>query len=132
MTELKDRIKDVRTSVGLTQADFGSIIGISGPSVSQWEHGYTKPDERSIRLICKEFGVNYGWLIRNVGPKYKEDLPKTNSDIVNKLCKEYGMTSPKEIRLVETFVNLSHEQRLFLIDTVEKLLGIGDDKTQSK
>ena len=128
MSELKDRIKSIRTNVGLTQADFGGIIGVSYGSVSQWERGITTPDEPLIRLMCKEYGVNYGWLTKGVGPTYKSELP--SDTLFDKFCAEYHMDSPDEKELVRNLLSMTSAQRRQLIDLFHTLLG--KNKTQSK
>lgn len=69
---MKDRIKELRKELGLTQIEFGKRIHISGVSVSTAESGKTKPDSQTIELICREYNVNREWLEQGVGPKFKE------------------------------------------------------------
>lgn len=66
--EIKDRIKVVRKTIGITQADFGKQIGITDASVSRLESGENNPSEQTIKLICREFGVSYDWLKNGIEP----------------------------------------------------------------
>lgn len=70
---MKDRIKELRKELGLTQIEFGRRVHISGVSVSTSESGKTKPDSQTIELICREYNVNREWLEHGVGPKFKEE-----------------------------------------------------------
>ena len=54
----------------MNQVDFGAKIGITGGSVSLLESGKNNPSEQTIRLICREFGVNYLWLTTGDDPMY--------------------------------------------------------------
>jgi transcriptional regulator with XRE-family HTH domain len=46
-------IVEKRKERGLTQAELGSMLGISGKAVSKWERGLSKPcDEHLDRLIA--------------------------------------------------------------------------------
>ena len=65
---VKDRIKSVRESSGLSLRAFGSRIGISGASVARLESGENNPSERTIRLICSEFNVRRDWLLTGEEP----------------------------------------------------------------
>lgn len=68
---MKDRIKELRKSLGLTQTQFGkSLGGKSLSAVQKWEMGHTEPDAGTIRLICQQYGVRESWLREGAGPMY--------------------------------------------------------------
>ena len=64
---MNERIKYIRKSSGLTQAEFGERIGITFSSVSLLEKGKNNPSEQTIREICREFDVNKVWLLYGKG-----------------------------------------------------------------
>ena len=64
---MNERIKYIRKSAGLTQAEFGERIGITFSSVSLLEKGKNNPSEQTIREICREFDVNKVWLLYGKG-----------------------------------------------------------------
>ena len=52
MENIRDLIVAKRKERGLTQAELGAKLGISGKAVSKWERGLSKPcDEHLERLI---------------------------------------------------------------------------------
>ena len=52
MENICDLIVAKRKEQGLTQAELGAMLGISGKAVSKWERGLSKPcDEHLERLI---------------------------------------------------------------------------------
>lgn len=52
MENICDMISQKRKERGLTQAELGTMLGISGKAVSKWERGLSKPcDEHLARLI---------------------------------------------------------------------------------
>lgn len=52
MDDICDLISAKRKEHGLTQAELGTMLGISGKAVSKWERGLSKPcDEHLSRLI---------------------------------------------------------------------------------
>lgn len=52
MEKLCDLILEKRKERGLTQAELGAMLGISGKAVSKWERGLSKPcDEHLARLV---------------------------------------------------------------------------------
>ena len=53
MENICDLIAAKRKERGLTQAELGAMLGISGKAVSKWERGLSKPcDEHLDRLIA--------------------------------------------------------------------------------
>jgi transcriptional regulator with XRE-family HTH domain len=56
MKNIGDMIVEKRKERGLTQAELGSMLGISGKAVSKWERGLSKPCEehweRLVALLC--------------------------------------------------------------------------------
>lgn len=78
-TSIGNRIREVRNSFNLSQSDFGKKIGVSRDVINNLELARLKKDpEALIRLICKTYDVNYGWLMNGTGqmhpPKVEEDL----------------------------------------------------------
>lgn len=59
---LGERVKWLRTSLNMTQKEFGAKIGVSSVSISTTESGKTTPDEQTIRLLCSTYNIRRGWL----------------------------------------------------------------------
>jgi putative transcriptional regulator len=50
-TFLPEDIKEVRAQLGLTQADFALLIGVSVATLRNWEQGRRKPDGPAMALL---------------------------------------------------------------------------------
>lgn len=72
MSEINDRIKELRLKMNMSQEEFGRRIGLSKSGISNIESGARGIRERHIKLICSTFNVNESWL-------------KTGEDSINKL-----------------------------------------------
>ena len=57
-----------RTKAGLSQAAVAEKIGISAPSVSQWETGKTKPASNKLREIAALYGCTVDELLTPDNP----------------------------------------------------------------
>lgn len=57
------KIKELRESHGLTQAEFGKIAGVSDKAVSTWENGTAEPRMGSIQKIADHFHISKGELL---------------------------------------------------------------------
>ena len=69
---VNERIKELRSRLGLTQEEFSSKIGLSRNFIAQIETGTKKPSERTIFDICEKFNVNKDWLRTGNGEMFVE------------------------------------------------------------
>ena len=92
-----ERIRQVRQGLGLTQGKFAERIAISFGYLSGMECGDKRVNERVIRLISMEFGVNEHWLHTGEGEMYSESadiaLVKATSifKLLNPKHREYAL-----------------------------------------
>ncbi len=59
---MKDRIKEIRNYLGLSQTDFAKKILVSRSAICKIESGENTPSDQTINLICREFDINEKWL----------------------------------------------------------------------
>lgn len=57
-----ERIRLIRKTFGLTQAELGAKIGKSWKTINRWEAGERNIPDTSLRLISQVFGISYEWL----------------------------------------------------------------------
>jgi DNA-binding transcriptional regulator YiaG len=51
------RLAAQRQKLGLSAADFASLLGVSGQSVYKWEHGESRPRARQLEAIAALRGI---------------------------------------------------------------------------
>lgn len=68
------RLSELRKEKGLSQKDFGKIIGAAQNTVSQWENGSREPDNETINRIANFFNISIDYLLGN------ESTPTTTTD----------------------------------------------------
>ena len=71
---VNERIKEVRTSVGITQAKFAERIAISASYLAEIEHNNKPASERIIRLLIAEYNVNDLWLRTGEGSMFNDGM----------------------------------------------------------
>ena len=69
-----ERIKEVRTAVGLSQAKFARRIAVSSSYVAEMELNKKPISERIIKLISIEFNVNIDWLRTGESSMFNTDV----------------------------------------------------------
>ena len=72
MSEMNERIKEVRKSLGLSGEKFGERLGVTRTAVSLIESGKNKITDQMFRSICREFNVNEEWLRTGEGEMFVE------------------------------------------------------------
>lgn len=93
---MKDRIKLIRSSNGLTQKQFGEALGgKSFSSVQKWEMGLNTPDASTISLMCQKFGVNETWLRTGAG---EMTASKSRAEEMAELIKSLMADRPESFR----------------------------------
>ena len=121
---MKGRIKAVRTSLGLSQAEFGKRIGVRQSTIANYERGFP-PLDAAITAICREFHVREEWL-RNGTGEMKVAEPE---DALAQVLDRYGF--PGFLRpLFEQYAKLPEEaKKTFEAWSREAILEIATDLT---
>lgn len=68
---MKDRIKQIRKAVGLTQQAFADRLGIKQNTVALYEMGRSGISDGIVKSICREFSVSETWLRTGEGEMFR-------------------------------------------------------------
>lgn len=101
---MKERIKLLRKTLNLTQSEFGNKIGATRDAVAAYERG-VNIKEPIIKLICREFNVDYFWLTKGVGEMFNPTLP-----LVDQLAKEYKLSNTYKA-IIQNLLLLSNREK---------------------
>ena len=82
-----ERVKEVRKALGLTLDKFGEKVGVKKQTVSRIENGVNNVTDQMVLSICREFNVNYDFLMNGEGEMF-DDLPQT---VLDELCAQYDL-----------------------------------------
>ena len=72
---MKDRLKELRKSLNMTQQEFADRVSSKQSSIAQYEIGRSAPPDPLVTLICREFNVNETWLRFGDGEMFIEKSP---------------------------------------------------------
>ena len=67
---MKDRLKELRKALNLTQQKFADKLGVKQNTIAQYEMGRNDPSDAVIISICREFGVSENWLRNGEGEMF--------------------------------------------------------------
>lgn len=116
VNRLKERIKELRTQLGLTQQKFADKLGLKRQTIAAYEIGNIEPSDSTLLLICKEFNVNEVWLRTGEGemniPTNPDDryasnlgkLQRTDNDTIIRWVNMIAETNPEVLKQVESFM----------------------------
>ena len=74
MGNIGDLIVKKRKERGLTQAELGAMLGISGKAVSKWERGLSKPCDEHLEKLIALLGLP---VESTITPEGKENAQRT-------------------------------------------------------
>lgn len=112
-----ERVKEIRKSLDLTLEKFGKKLGVTKTTISRIEKGINNLTEQMTISICREYNVNYDYLIRGEGDMF-DDLPQT---VIDELCVQYNL-SDSEKAIIEMYVSLPEDFRQLLKERTTELL----------
>ena len=106
---MKDRLRQLRKELGLTQREFSEKIGIKPNTFSQYESGRNEPIDAVLQLSCEKFNVREEWLRNGSGEMFVQRDP---FDEVYKMVNDMLWDESSELkrRLVTAILRLSPEQ----------------------
>jgi len=112
---INQRIKELRGKLGLNQRDFSKLLSLSGGYIAGIEVNLRKVNDRVIRLIISEFGVNEDWLRFGNGDIFTEKK-----------------TDGKAVRITSLFNDLPLHYQDVVLGTIELLRKANDIEKNKK
>ena len=110
-----ERIRSIRKELGLTLEKFGEKLGVGKGAMSAIELGTRNLTEQMARSICREYNVNYDFLIDGEGEMF-DDLPQT---VLDELCALYDLDD-LDRSLVEMYLEMPEQVRDYLKQEIRK------------
>lgn len=103
------RIKEIRKSLKISQAEFGKQIGLRQSTINDIEHKRCNINDRLIISICARFNVNENWLRTGAGEMF---------NIIDKKYQEFFSIFNNLSPVLQDFL---YQTALNLLDTQSKL-----------
>lgn len=118
-----ERVKKLRKELGLTLEKFGAPLGVQRSALSMIENDKSGIGDRTILLICREYGVSEKWLRDGIGEMF---VPVTRNEKIARFAGELMKDETPEFRrqLVEILADLDDDGWEALACFAEKLAGL--------
>ena len=111
-----ERLKMLRKTLKLSQNQFSQKINFGQSSYANIENGTRNLTDRTIQLICNEFGVNEKWLRTGEGEMFNQ---KSNN-LLDEIVKEYDLNTPLQKRAMELFLKSAPAQRQATLEAIRR------------
>ena len=120
---MKDRFKELRKELNVTQQEFADKLKIRRNFVAQIEMGSKVPSDRTIDDVCREFNVNEEWLRTGNGDMFVPGIKDKQISAMLADVMKSGEDSFRH-RLVSALARLDDEGW----DNLEKLIDMISNK----
>lgn len=103
---IHERLKQLRDELGLTTRAFAAAINMSGGAITNMEKGTRSITERTIRDICREYNVNFDWLVHGIGSMFEDVTSDLDiDDEVKQLAQQYSLLNDSDRELVKKMID---------------------------
>lgn len=111
-----ERVKEVRKTLDLTLEKFGEKLGVKKAALSAIENGKRNLTEQMIISICREYNVNYDYLVYGDGDMF-DRFPET---ILDELCIQYHLDD-EDRDILNLYLELPADAKKALKETIRKM-----------
>lgn len=130
--EIYERIRELRKKeLGLTQEEFGKILGVSRSVIKNIElNALARPDQKEplIKLICREFDINEEWLRSGKEPM-KRQLSR-DEEIIDWAASLAKPGNSEELEFAKKFASMLSRLTVDDWKVLAKMARMMDDKNE--
>lgn len=112
-----ERVLEIRKTLNLTMDKFGEKLGVQKSAISKIEKGRVNLSDQMVKLICREYNVNYDYLTTGEGEMF-DDLPQT---VLEELCQQYDLDDLDKF-IVELYIGLPENVRCCIKSRAKDLI----------
>lgn len=121
-----ERVRAIRSSLDFSLEKFGKQLGVGRSAISKIEKGENSLTDQMARLICREYNVNYDYLMTGDGDMF-DSLPET---VLDELCQQYDLDEYDRF-LIELYISLPAELRAAAKNKARELLAKRKEEKES-
>ena len=123
------RLREIRRYLKMTQTEFGRLLGISGPHISELETGNTAPSRTLLLLMEYRLKMNLKYLLDGKGRMFREPISSISPEGRKegdgreqpRFTKEKEKRN-KKIREMVKFMQENRKARAFLGELIKRFV----------
>lgn len=104
---MNERIKELRSLLGINQGQFAATIGIKQGSLSDIERGRVGLSNTNVKLICKTYNVSEDWLRYGTGNPFLNEFEHRQdlTDLEKEILTKYNLLEESDRKAVESIID---------------------------
>lgn len=114
--EIGDRLKEIRKTLKLTQADFGEKMGLKPTAIGQMENGTRNVTDRTLILLEEKYNVNSDYLLYGNGGMFIQ----SNTFSLDEYARTNGLTERDRV-IIREFMALDPSAKDAVYNMLEKV-----------
>lgn len=103
---MKERFKELRKNLDLSQTDFAERMGVTRSVINNIERGVVEPKEYLVNLVCKTYGANRAWLETGEGEMFYPEM----DDVLGLLAQKYQLDERKTA-LIRAYLEMPQDKQ---------------------
>ena len=123
MEKISEKIKILRTKLGVTQKHIASILGVDRSTYTYYELGKTVPNWSMIKRIAKVFKISPYNLLEDDNKYIASDISSSSKRRSNL----YDLSNPEK-KLVLSLRSLPEDERKKVMKSIDKILKTLENK----
>ena len=126
---LSTRLKELRATKQISQAELSNILGVTQQAVGKWERDKTTPDYETLKKLASFFNVTTDYLLGNdapaasslppLTPKDEREISKDLENMIESLSGAAAMGDPEDDEDME-MLRASLKQAMVLSKRIAK------------
>lgn len=109
---MNERVKELRSLLGMSQEQFAEEIGLKQGSLSDIERGRVGLSTANVKLICKTYHVSEEWLRSGAGQPFSHDFEYRTvlSPLEKEILSKYNILDEKDRKAVERIIDSLYQK----------------------
>lgn len=116
---MNQRIKAIRSALGMNQTEFGERIGVKQTTIAGYENGSRTPSDAVILSISREFEISETWLRTGDGEMFIRPDP---DDEIDRILAQISASDDELIRrIVRAYWRLDEKEKAAISKLIDGL-----------
>lgn len=110
-TSIGERIKYIRTEMGLNRDEFAEFLTVSRNTIARYETNERKPDADFIIIFCGSCEVSADWLLFGILPEDQQQQLSVDEMLLIALCRRHPDEVIHRLRALLTAIALGESEK---------------------
>lgn len=105
-----ERLRQAREALGMSKAELGRRVSVSGQAVSKWEAGLSQPLGHTARKLAEVLGCSMEWLYGLTDDPQGKSVREEEWQEIVRLAVKHGVRPHVLRRLLQAYIESRQEE----------------------